>query len=276
MTRCSKVLQWVNLPMYSLEDVSGKTIDAQRTFQPTILGRIDIAALLKVALLGVCIGSLVYEILYGSPEPSFIPAFLTYWGLWTTMIYFIVSLIGLYFGSSGLTSYKEQDVESNDDEPIGISTLTLPMFQRIIWTLFNLATAVEVVVTLLYWVLVHNETKKLDFSNLWNHSGALIAVMLDGFIIHRFPVRFRQLVWAWLFGGVYVAWSIIHSFSGIGNPYFQDNDPETDDDALYDSLNWNKRPLAASILVVLMTVIAIPLIQGLLWCASMALPRRYK
>lgn len=258
--------------MYSTRDVSGKLIDIEATFQPNFVRKEHLICS-KAVFLCVSIASLMYEIC-DSSHPPFVLVFLTNWGLLISLAYQFVSLVGQFYGGS---TQRASSSQGNLEGGTCSDTNEATTYQRTTWSLFTTAINTELIVTVLFWYLEYFPGLHLNFTAVYNHGVLLLVIIIDGFGIHRYPIRFQQIVWFYVVYVTYVAWSIIHNFAtNIGNPYNQDNDPETDDDAIYDSLNWSKRPVEAIILLVIIAFAIIPLFHGSLWCLSMMLPRRYK
>jgi hypothetical protein len=73
----------------------------------------------------------------------------------------------------------------------------------------------------------------------------------------------------------YLIWTGFHAASDIGNPATSDNDPATDDDAIYSSLNWNQRPKGSAILAVILLCVGVPIMFLVLWSISICIPKHY-
>ena len=74
---------------------------------------------------------------------------------------------------------------------------------------------------------------------------------------------------------MYVIWTGIHSAADIGKSRKSDNDPETDDDAIYSSVNWNQRPTSAFIICLTLLFVVNPLVILFTWYLSTLLAHRY-
>jgi hypothetical protein len=149
-------------------------------------------------------------------------AYLTHWGQMVTFLYFEMSV------STVILFHVVQE------EPLNFMT-------RFTWGIFTAIVTAESMIMLLYWTLEYQDGE-MKYTNFMKHGGFLLLLWIDGFVINRIPIRFKQIVWAHLFFILYLLWSIIHSVSRIGNPYRNDNDPTTDDDAIYSSVSWIHRP----------------------------------
>lgn len=273
--------------MYSKADVSGKVIDVQATFQPTFCSR-AVTLAVKISILALTIaaaGLNFYRTYYDFP--GLFLAYLTNWGVLLSIGYFIVALIGQFYGRTSNHSgtkpsspppskeLVEVVVDGFSDDSTEVPQ-ELNMLQRVAWALFTSSLITEIIITILFWLLVYTPGEKLYFSEIYVHGGVLVTLIIDGFGIHHYPIRFKQIVWVYAVFILYIIWSVIHNLAtNIGNPFSQDNDPDTDDDALYAPLNWKVRPRAAAILILILGIVAIPLLHVLMWGLSMLFPRRY-
>ena len=123
------------------------------------------------------------------------------------------------------------------------------------------------IVTILFWLLVYDGSP-LEYHDVIQHGIYFVFVLLDGMIISRIPIRLKQLLPLEGIYVVYLIWTLIHGLSPMGNPNSSDDDPETDDDALYFSLNWKKRPVGALVLIIFLLFLAIPILYILLMVIS--------
>lgn len=139
----------------------------------------------------------------------------------------------------------------------------------VMWILFSVAAHSQFIVTVLYWILVfdYNESPSflLDFVP---HGGILLLVWIDGLVINRIPVRWMHW-WGTVlpFEMLWVAWSILQSVVfDIGNP--NENDGDGNDDAIYESLDWNDDAWGAALLTVIVLFAVGPAVYWVLWMCS--------
>lgn len=100
----------------------------------------------------------------------------------------------------------------------------------------------------------------------------MILVLIDGFVLSRIPIRMKQLIFIEVLAILFILWTVIHAYSGIGNPYKDDG--SRDDDALYESLRWKTNTSGTAILSVLVVFVLSPLVFLLCRALSRLLPRR--
>jgi hypothetical protein len=244
--------EW-RLPMFSTTDTNGKVIDLKATFNPSPeKGYIAVKAVFLVFNTFAVVNSIWVE----EPSKVFWLAFLTHWATIVSTLYLISSFLVCL-----LVRSFPQD--------------TTLRSVNIAWGLFTAAVNLELFVAILYWTLVYEKGSVLLFRTIYEHGILLFVVGLDGYIIHRIPIRWKQIMLVYTVLISYLIWTGIHAISGIGNPTKADSDPETDDDALYGSLNWNERPQGSGILATLLITVAVPLMFLLTWSISICIPRRY-
>ena len=87
-------------------------------------------------------------------------------------------------------------------------------------------------ITILLWVLELDGT--VEYVSVMVHGGGMVLIIIDGFLLGHLPLRMKQFILSEMFSFLYILWSVIHAFSGIGNPYADDGTQS--DDAIYDSL----------------------------------------
>lgn len=233
--------EWA-LDMWTTTDVNGKMIDIQRSFQP----KPKYWAILKLGFMAWAIQVLVMDAA-NFDVPSFWIVYLTSWGVCLTVLYHGLSFACMLFPIS-------------TDEPVNLLT-------KLTWGVFGTALDVEITVVVLYWTLEFSD-QPITYYNIMKHGVLMLTLVFDGLFVNRIPLRFKQYYWFLLVATLYLIWTGIHAASGIGNPRNNDNDPETDDDAIYSVINWKKRPGGAAILCVLLYVVILPAVFLFTWLIS--------
>ena len=130
----------------------------------------------------------------------------------------------------------------------------------------------ELVITILYWGLLFDGDA--NYQDVMTHGGCMVLVVVDGFFLSRLPLRLKQF---WLFEAfavAYLLWSLIHAYSGVGNPY-KDDGTQTDD-AIYGPLAWKNETVSSMILTLLLLFVANPIAFLLLRAVSRLAPRRLR
>ena len=249
MSCCGRLLAEWRLDMWSTTDVNGKFIDMKATFRP------QPRLLTGIVKLGFLVWSIqiIASAISDSNIPNFWLAYLTNWGICLTIIYQTLSLTRMVLPVS--------------QDPVDFLT-------RFTWGMFVCVAVAESIITILYWALEY-QGEAVTYANIMKHGILMLTIWFDGFVLNRIPLRFKQVLWPYILSIMYLIWTGIHAATDIGNPTISDNDPETDDDAIYSSLNWNERPASGVIISVVLLIVMNPLLFLFMWYISTLIGRRY-
>mmetsp|Transcript_28403 Transcript_28403/g.48992 ORF Transcript_28403/g.48992 Transcript_28403/m.48992 type:complete len:302 (-) Transcript_28403:300-1205(-) len=193
-----------------------------------------------------------------STHPSFWLAYLTHWGFLVTTAYTIMSAISAV--------YLAMRPPANP----GVLEGGVGLLVKTTWALLAIAVPAEVMITILYWVLEFDGT--VEYVSVMVHGGGMVLIIIDGFLLSRLPLRMKQFIFSEMFCFFYILWSVIHAFSGIGNPYRVDDD--RDEDAIYDSLAWKTNTVFAVVISVAVLLVFNPIMFLLCRAVSRLPPRR--
>ena len=151
------------------------------------------------------------------------------------------------------------------------------IWSKIVVTSFVMAINLQIAVTIFFWyweVLYVNET--MTYSDVFDHTILIFFTAIDGYVFDRIPIRLRQIVWVYPIPFLYLIWTIIHGLSGVGNPWLNGDDDETeDDDAIYSIINWKVRSQMTGIVVSVLFLVALPFFFTITWLLSFIPRRRY-
>ena len=132
------------------------------------------------------------------------------------------------------------------------------------WLSFNLALHASVLSALLYWISVfeYGETT-ITLENVSTHFGALLVIILEGFVINRIPIRWFYW-WATCLpvAVLYIAWTFLHSELEIGNP-------NEDSDLLYKFFDWKNDLMWAGIHSAIAVMAVSPAVQSIAFAVSL-------
>ena len=264
---CSRLKAECQLSMFSLMDTTGQTVDLKQTLAPkpwTIYG------LIKVCIFIWNLQYAIYDsVKYRNGAYWFI--FLTNWGILLTFLSISLTLFGfvktIYLERQHSNQHHQQSQVDEDT----VNTHTF--FTRCMSTVGILAMNLEILIILVYWVTIYNGGA-VTFQDLQVHGLLGFFSLIDILVIHRIPIRFKQIFLVYAFSITYLIWTLIHSVSSIGH-YYNDNNPETDDDSIYPTVNWNKRPGAAAVMAGSLLLVVTPIIFFTLWFLSTLLQPRY-
>ena len=80
----------------------------------------------------------------------------------------------------------------------------------------------------------------MEYQDIAVHGIVFVVVSVEGFRMNRIPLRWMHLWLCWALTLAYIIWSIIHGplVLDLGNPNEEDNDPNTNVDAIYADLSW--------------------------------------
>jgi hypothetical protein len=140
------------------------------------------------------------------------------------------------------------------------------------WALLAIAAPAQVMITILFWALEFKGT--ISSGSLMVHGIVMVLIMIDGFILSRIPLRMKQFALFESFAVAYVLWTVVHAYSGIGNPYADGETATQNDDAIYDSLAWKNDTAEAAIVSVIVLIVANPIIFMMCRALSRLLPRQ--
>jgi len=199
---------------------------------------------------------------------------MTRWGVVVSTIYFLSSIINTFLAAYYSRSNKNNNVqpssrlleeESNDTTSHTSNSNVICLRIRLTWIMFTIAAHVEIMVTLLYWVLVYQPgVTTVRYTTISNHGIICVLVWIDGLVLNRIPIRMKH--WyrmALPFELAFVLWSILHA------KVFPN------DEALYNVLDWNESWETALMYSVISVLPLGFILYCLLWVASNYNPFHY-
>ena len=204
---------WFNCDVSS----KGRTLDIPASFGPsTACDRV-----VKCLACGYILSTQILAWI-SSDELQFYYAYFTSIALLFAVIYSIASLGNSFF------------------PPTQPETPHVQLFIKFTWIMFILAVFSQALATLIYWLLVHDWNDTVEYLDIAVHGIVFVVVSVEGFRINRIPLRWMHLWLCWALTLAYIIWSIIHGplVLDLGNPNEEDNDPNTNDDAIYADLSW--------------------------------------
>jgi len=109
------------------------------------------------------------------------------------------------------------------------------------------------------------------------HGMLTCSVLEDGLGIHAIRLRLRHYFEVVLpFESAYTLWLVFHYLLKVGNSDRTDNDPETDDDLIYEFLDWKNEPIYLTTMTAILFFPLIPILQLVIWILSGCRPRYIK
>lgn len=158
--------------------------------------------------------------------------YLTNWGFTICMIQAILAT------AMCMASYRASGggkTEVNEEMSV------LQMLYKPYWIIFSISMDIAIAITLLYWILIYDESKMdLDALNFLVHGTNSIAMVIE-LLVTAHPINLIHCLWSVLFGFVYIIFSVIYHVSGGTS---RDGGP-----SIYPLLNWNKAGSTAGICI---------------------------
>jgi len=194
-------------------------------------------------------GCLALSVLTALEDPNvFRMAYFTNWGWIAVCAYFMCS-----FGAAVRLARWPRDHAD--------------VLVKAAWALFAISFPSQIVVTLMFWLLEYSGS--IDYTTLIMHGAGIILLFIDGFIINRTPLRMKQFYLFETFVTLYLVWSVAFAFSGLPNPY-----REEEDGAIYSWLNWKSDTASAVMMALFCLIIVNPVVFILCRAVSRVFPRR--
>ncbi|KAL7559147.1 hypothetical protein ACA910_010226 [Epithemia clementina (nom. ined.)] len=234
-------------PWFAVEEPSSrKKLDVAASFGPST----GMAFVSKLLTCGYIVATQVMAWM-ASPYLYFYYAYYTSWALLFATIYALLSI--------GNTMCE---VPQPLDGRVGGRA-------KFTWIMFNLAIFAQGLATLVYWSMVHDYSEMPIYLDVATHGIVFVVVAIDGFVISRIPLRWMHLWLSWTVLGIYLIWSYVHEALQIGNPNENDNDPATNDDAIYASLSWKDEDVPqTTVLALALWLVVSPVLFCLLRAVS--------
>lgn len=272
-----------------IDPISNRVLDMEQTFSPSSL----FVLIWKIIASGMATSTMIMGIM-NVAKPTFYLAYLTHWSILFCTMYLLLSLYNTIISTLKqyifvqqqsrhkqhnkqlLNKLKLSDTNMsyhfryNDDD--NNSNIIPHLRYKITWVMFQLAAHTASGATLMFWlILVFNLNKPLTYNIISNHGIILFVTLIDGMIMNRIPYRINHWYMFILPTHIsYVIWTLIHDFIlHVGNPDLHDDDPNINDDCIYQNvLEWkNKWYVAASTSSSLIFIVG-PVVLIILWYLS--------
>lgn len=179
--------------------------------------------------------------------------YLTNWGFTICMLQAIMAT------AMCMASYTSSKGGKNkvDEEMSVLQTLYKPY-----WIIFSVSMDIAIAITLLYWILIYDDTKMdVDALNFLVHGTNSIAMVIE-LLVTAHPINLVHSLWSVLFGFVYIIFSVIYHAAG--------GTSRDGGESIYPLLNWNKPGVTAGICIgVLFFLLFLHIfIYGVYWIRS--------
>jgi hypothetical protein len=143
------------------------------------------------------------------------------------------------------------------------STTGVPFLVRLVWKLFAIVAPSQFLITAIFWILEFDgQASSISYENCNVHGGLFLAVLLEGFVVHRIPLRVSHY---WFFLGyiiLFLLWTFLHEYLELGNP-------ETEEGYLYAQIRWKENAQVTAVLCALLVLVLVPLTFHVIWMISL-------
>lgn len=238
--------------LFSLQTSNGKVVDvtdsfSSRSWPVRIFKFLCLSATITAIVLFL---RLLFEHDADEEKVQFVfeyMAYFTVWGLVCSALYFITSWVNSCI-----------PLRQNDDDITKASWRT-----KWTWGVFEVAAHTELMVTLLYWTLVHDSRDMpfWDAGNLLAHGGVMVLVLISGLVVNRVPVRLLHFVFPFAVDFIYLLWTFVHDKYELVEA--------DEDDQIYDVIDWNEEFRSTAVLSIVLLFLVSPLVWLVLWLASL-------
>lgn len=234
---CSGCRQtFFGLREFGSDSSNPQQLDLHATFAP----RGVLIFIWKAIVAIFVIATFVYT-LVDSQYRGFYFAYVTNWSLLVSCVYVILSLF-----NSCCVSHRQHPGERQR-----IGTIT-----ALTWISYVIASHAEPLVTIFFWSAEYTRELEVNFDSLAPHGLVAVLILVDGILINRIPVHWIHYWYLIVpYDLIYLLWTVLHFVFDVGNPNQSDQDPSSNDDAIYQVLQWEDDWEMALVLTVLVFVI---------------------
>lgn len=252
---CSRLKYELTTDM--LEEPDGSIVDVEHAFAPEPVRR---TSLIRGGLVALNMAIFVWDMVYESVDQYYL-IYLTRWTVVLSIAYLIASFLCAALPRSEVFEDADQRAQPR-------------LITKIAWELYALNAPAGLTVIVMYWLAIY-DGRPIIFLNLWRHGLLAACVIFDGLWIGSVPIRSKQMRNIIVYEFLFLLWSIIHIFAGIGNGDDEKgDDDEESDDAIYGVLNWKVRPETAVFISILVVSIVTPLMFFICWISYLKFSRR--
>ncbi|XP_013393890.1 protein rolling stone [Lingula anatina] len=185
-----------------------------------------------------------------SSEPNRVKWFiyLTNWS------YLILTVSAIMQAAVAINHYVERRKHG------GVPYPAMTWYLKMAWVIYNISSNAAIVVTALFWGLIFPAYlatgTELHYIDVGTHGGNTLYVLIDIFITAT-PVRIYHFLHPFLFGATFLVFSAIYDVTNGTNAL--------DKEYIYSVLDWTSNAGSAAMYAVLVALVAIPLVQCVLY-----------
>ncbi|XP_063704956.1 protein rolling stone-like [Culicoides brevitarsis] len=127
-----------------------------------------------------------------------------------------------------------------------MKTSEMPTIFKIYWITHNTSFILSLLITLMYWTVIHTPEKALDLTNFFTHLCNSVFMLID-FVVVAHPVRIMHVAWPLLALVIYGIFTLIYYLAGgvdpEGNPY------------IYEVIDWSRLDVVLPVMCVIVIFI---------------------
>lgn len=141
------------------------------------------------------------------------------------------------------------------------------------WLFFSASVNLGLLNVVLYWTILFDGG--VGFTDIAMHGGVLLAVLMDGFLVGKIPIRIKHIIIVWFVACLYLIWMGIQELLGLGNGNWAGEDPEDDvnDDVLYEHVQWKNEPYKSYFYTTVIMFVVVPVLFIITWFMSFVAAR---
>lgn len=122
----------------------------------------------------------------------------------------------------------------------------MPMIFKVYWSIHNTSMILSLLITLMYWTVIHTPEKPLDVTNFFTHACNSVFMFVD-FVIVSHPIRLMHVIWPLSAGLIYGVFTLVYYLVGGKDP---------DGNAfIYEVMDWSKPGMVLPIVFGIMVLI---------------------
>lgn len=128
------------------------------------------------------------------------------------------------------------------------------------WCLYSISLPAEILVAIGYWAFEYDPEEKMTCINFYKHGIIACLILVDGNIIGRIPLRIKHWKGVFLYGILYLIWSMVVSYLKLGKKH----------GIIYSFIDWRDDPEKAAGIGFFLLFLLGPLVFGACWLISLS------
>lgn len=226
-----------NQSMFSIDEPNNRELDVEYCFAPptrfTLIGRI--------LTCGLSFSILIYDYSTSRISRGLYWGYLTMWTYVLALSYLVIATI--------VSVKRDPFLRQPSDTNVPHHLI------KAMWALYAVAAPGQIIVILMYWLTVVPNEGISGLLTVFFHGILGVFVLVDGLLLSRIPLRRNQLLLTILYGCLFMIWTLLHAYTGLG-----DGIEDSGDDLLYGIVDWRRKPEMTAIILALVILVAFPVV----------------